>query len=217
MMKPHVIKLTVALALIGGTIGAIGFLWKPAKVRTPRPSPEAVLAATGVSFPTPGPKLPAGLTVSYDEKEDQTTMQLELSGLAHKGAASYGITSVRMVFISEYKGRERRADDPERSVKCVATGHGSTAGFFAVSSPPARFSCAAGEFDARDPAKGVTLYKSKASAAGGVEERVSCRVRTEDLVRAAGCAELNVRVGAIDVRFSQTQVQELREFVARLR
>ncbi|MCX5691945.1 MAG: hypothetical protein NTV94_19485 [Planctomycetota bacterium] len=217
MMNPNVIKMTVAVALIGGTIGAIALLWNPAKARVPRPSPEAVLAATGVSFPVPGPKAPAGLTVSYDEKDNETTMQLEVSGLSHKGASNYGIASVRMVFISDFKGRERRADEPERSVKCVATAHGSTAGFFAVSSPPARFSCTAGDFDARDPAKGVMLYKSKAMPGGGVEERVNCRVRTEDLVRAVGCAELNVRFGAIDVHFSRAQVQELREFVARMK
>ena len=209
--------MVVALALIGGTIGAFALFWKPAKVRVPRPSPEAVLAATGVSFPVPGPKLPAGLTVSYDEKEDQTTMQLAVSGLAHHGASSYGISSVRVVFTSEFKGRVRSATDPERSVKCVVTGRGTTPGFFAVSSPPGRFLCAAGDFDARDPAKGVTIYMSKVLATGGVEERVSCRVRTEDLVRAVGCSELNGRFGALDLRFSRAQLQELREFVARMR
>jgi hypothetical protein len=217
MMNSRQSKMVIPLALIGGTIGAFAFLWKPAKARLPRPSPEAALAATGVSFPLPGPKPPAGLTVSYDKKEDQTTMQLEVSGLGHKGVSNYAISSVRLVFISEFKGRERSAGDPERSVKCVATARGSTAGFFAVSSPPARFSCCAGDFAARDPAKGVTLYKSKVAAGGGVEERVSCRVRTEDLVRAVGCPELHARFGALDLHFSQTQLQELREFVARLK
>lgn len=217
MMHSGRIKMVVALALIGGTIGMSALFWKPSRVRVARPSPEAVLAATGVSFPEPGPKPPPGLTVSYDEHENQTTMQLEVNGLVHHGAASYGISSARLVFISEFKGRERRAGEPERSVKVVATARGTTPGFFAVSSPPGRFSSGAGDFDARDPVKGVTIYKSKVLAGGGVEERVVCRVRTEDLVRVTGSLELSVRFGAMNLRFSRAQVQELREFVARLK
>lgn len=206
----------IALVAAGLVIGAIALMPSSKRHVSTKPTPKALLVAAGSDFPTPSSRVPAGLISAYDAAKNRTTMTLTLEAVAAAcDQASMGVSTVTIAFISEFDGKSRDPNDPERSVKCMIKATGREQGFFAVSAPPATFTAGTLSFDAREPAKGVSVYHTKRELSG-VAERVSVRLRTEDLVKAVHAGKLAAKVGVVRATLSPSQVDDLKEFVARL-
>lgn len=205
---------TAGLLLCTGTIIAVIMRPTPHR-RVVKSTPAETIARRGIALPPPSGIDPPGLTLDYDASRDRSRMKLVVGPVAAIAPASFAVQPVTLTFTSEFAGRVRQPDDIERSVQCRAVATGRQQGFFAISSPPATFTAGTKTIHAKDAPTGVLPYKSVA-AGGGFEERVSFRLRTEDLAAMTHGTEVTGAIGSVKLTLTAAQLASLREFAARI-
>ncbi len=193
-----------------------------------RPPSESQVAAAKLDYPAPGAQMPPSISITYNAHKDRTRMTLEMKdsvGGVGSGAITQGVSSVLIKLSSEYPGKVRPADHGESSadgvvvIKSKAGGH----------APPADASAASGkttlhpgtvDVDGRtihlhSPPKGKAAYTSEPQP-DHVKETLLFRVHTASLIEIAAGKSVTLRVGTLSITLTPQQIDEIREFVARM-
>ncbi|MBS0197223.1 MAG: hypothetical protein JSR77_10740 [Planctomycetes bacterium] len=171
-------------------------------------------AAVLYDFPVSRGTLPRSLIIEYDAAKDRTQMKLALAGVT-PAASQFKAGPLTLTFESQFKGKVRSTEVGELSVECVVTGVCGVAGALAPSSPPAEFTADGVVYKARPPVKGVSPYRSKAKS-DGVHETLVFRVMTRDLVAMVKAREVSATLGGVSAKLNAAQIEDLREFAARI-
>ena len=193
-----------------------------------RPPSETQVAALKLDYPRPSPQTPKPISVIYNAHKDRTRMTLELKEAAGGlGAASgaHGVSSVLIKLSSEYPGKTRPADHGESSVDGVVVIKSKSGGAGAPEPgastgtkstvPPGSFDVDGHTIHLHHPAKGKASYTSEPQP-DHVKETVLFRVHTAALIEVASGKDVALKVGSVRVVLTAQQIEEIREFVARM-
>lgn len=228
-------------ALVAGviTIAAVAYFAKASTLRkvhkysdpsSPeyRPPSESQVAATKLDYPAPGAQMPSAISVIYNAHKDRTRMTLELkdaAGGVGSGTITSGVSSVLIKLSSEFPGKVRPAQHGESSadgvviIKSKAGGHGAPGNTSAASGKatvhPGSIDVDGRTVHLHSPAKGKGAYTSE-PLPDHVKETMLFRVHTASLIEIAAGKSVTLTVGTLSVVLTPQQIDEIREFVARM-
>jgi heat shock protein HslJ len=167
-----------------------------------------------LSYPKSTGIQPKTMEITFDGASNRTSMMLRLVDLRVSGDGARQVSSSVLHLTSSHKGRVRPSDDPEGSVDGSLVAQSSTSGVLAYSGAPGTVT-ADGQTTPLKGASGKNEYSSTKTATGN-EEIVGFRFPTKDLITASKASNLSMAFGTIKVELTGQQLEDLREFAARL-